>query len=248
MLHACLRPQTPRPGLSVIRLYSKKIKGLQFPEPPTKEHNSRASFLEYATRTGLDSASTVYHGTLYEYTVQESLHRFGMNLQRSGGAFDKGIDLVGTWSIPQFRKPLKIIVSCKVQGKTTQTGPRLIRELEGSFAGAPPGWREPGVLGFFVAPKAATKGMRDTLGRSRWPMGCAMCSSDGIITQLLWNQTASECGLGHLGVGIRYTGHNPPQTEVVLMWKGEAIASRENNIVDPDLKSEPENGTSGDNA
>lgn len=237
MLQTCLRPRILRSEIHNVRLYSGRIKNLQYPDPPTKEHNDRLSFLDYAARVELDPASTVYNGTLYEYTTQQSFRRLGMNLQRSGGAFDNGIDLVGTWSIPQFRRPLKVIVSCKLQGKTTQTGPRLVRELEGAFVGAPIGWRERGVIGILVTPKAATKGMRQALGRSRWPMGFAMCSTDGAITQLLWNQVASVTGLEDLGVGVRYSGQNPPSTEVAMLYKGEPVVfKKRRKAADPVLR------------
>lgn len=223
MLQASTRPCILKPGLLNIRLHSKKSKQLQYPEPPTKEHHDRPSYLHYATRTGLDLATTTYNGTLYEYTVRESLLRLGISVQRVGGAFDNGIDLVGTWSLPQIRDVLKVIISCKLQNGTTQTGPRLIRELEGAFVGAPLGWREAGVLGMLVAPKKATKGIREALGRSRWPMGCAMCSTEGVITQLLWNKRAADVGLGHFGVGLRHAGNDPTGKEVVMLWKGEAV-------------------------
>jgi hypothetical protein len=107
-----------------------------------------------------------------------------MSLRRVGGASDYGIDLLGTWSLPSLPQPLKVIVQCKAYAKTA--GPSVTRELEGAFVGAPVGWQGKGVLGLIVTTKAATKGAREALGRSRLPMGYIFCSKDGKIQQMHW--------------------------------------------------------------
>lgn len=151
--------------------------------------------------------------------------------------------------------PLRILLQCKASAsRSTAIGPQYIRELEGAFAGAPVGWRRrlnaagvvvpgsesesgSGVLGLLVAQRPATKGIRDALGRSRWPMGYVACAADGRLQQMLWNRQAEEEGLEGLGVGVRYFevvqcgggggqgaggGQQPPlDQELVLTWRGK---------------------------
>jgi hypothetical protein len=47
-------------------------------------HNSMTTFMEYATRTKMQTASTVYVGTHYEYTTALALMRLGFSLLRTG--------------------------------------------------------------------------------------------------------------------------------------------------------------------
>lgn len=193
---------------------------LQYPESINQNHYDLTSFLEHASRVELDSASPTYKGTHYEYTVQPSLERLGMSLKRMGGRSDYGIDLIGTWSLPSTPQPLKVIIQCKAHGLV----PSQARELEGAFVGAPQGWRGTGVLALLVAQRNATKGVREALGRSRWPMGYVYCKSNGEILQILWNKRAEEEGLAGIEVGIKYEGGEASEKEIVLAWKGEVIS------------------------
>jgi hypothetical protein len=199
---------------------------LIYPESLSPHHHDLPSFVDYASQTGMDLKSTVYVGTHYEYTVQASLERLGMSLKRIGGRSDYGIDLVGTWSLPSVPRPLKVLVQCKAfSGKGGQGGPANIRELEGAFVGAPPGWREPGVFGLHISPKSATKAVREALGRSRWPMGYLLCTSDGKIMQMLWNRRAAQEGLEGISVELKYfSGGDRDDREVILTWKGDVIS------------------------
>lgn len=171
---------------------------LAYPNSPSSNHNDLPTFLDYASRIDLDPKSTTYVGTHYEYTVGSSLERFGISLKRIGGRSDYGIDLLGTWETPSSSEPLKVLVQCKALAR--KAGPNLIRELEGTFVGAPLGWRGEGVIALLVTQKPATKGVRESLGRSRWPMGFIMCSGEGKVSQMLWNRRAEEEGL--LGMGV----------------------------------------------
>ncbi|KAG5929508.1 hypothetical protein E4U42_005653 [Claviceps africana] len=189
-------------------------------DSPSPHHSDLASFVCYAKRTGLDENSTVYVGTHYEYTVARSLPRYGFDLKRIGGSFDKGTDLVGTWTLPAKASPplsLRVLVQCKAG--TQRLAPRHVRELEGAFIGAPVGWRGTGVLGVLVSEYSATKGVRDSLGRSQWPMLCMCCSREGIVSQIIWNQRAQDLGLEAYGVSVRHGGLG----DLVLMHYGKAI-------------------------
>jgi hypothetical protein len=195
---------------------------LVYPDSQSTNHNDLTSFLEYATRMEIDTNSTTYVGTHYEYTVQNALQGFGMSLKRIGGKSDYGIDLLGTWPVPSTTQPLKVLIQCKALAR--KTDPSQARELEGAFVGAPIGWRGTGVLGLLVSQKSATKGVREALGRSRWPMGYVLCGADGKILQMLWNRRAEQEGLQGIEVGLKYAGGDRNEKEVVLLWKGEPIS------------------------
>jgi hypothetical protein len=204
---------------------------LIYPSAPSPHHTDLPSFLAYAERTNLDPSSTVYVGTHFEYTVADALARFGLHLRRVGGVSDCGIDLLGTWAVPSYprraptTRPLRVLAQCKA---VQRPGPHLVRELEGAFVGAPAGWRGPvGVVGLLVTEKPATKGIRDALGRSTWPMGFVACSREGRVQQFLWNQRAKEEGLEELGVTTRHVngdGEGEPETELVLTWRGKKLS------------------------
>jgi hypothetical protein len=128
-----------------------------------------------------------------------------------------------------------VLVQCKAL--KAKLGPNLIRELEGAFVGAPAGYRASpggGVVGVLVSPREATKGVRDAMARSRWPMVWVMLevqqqqqqqvqersgdeetgegpappvatgSAGGRVKQMLWNKAGGAAGLEGLDVTIRY--------------------------------------------
>jgi Protein of unknown function (DUF2034) len=203
----------------------------------TTLHHDLPTFLAHATRSGLSPTSTTYIGTYYEYTVQHTLRRFAFNLQRTGGRGDAGIDLIGTWHLPPVLTPvpLRVLVQCKAF--KAKLSPNLIRELEGAFVGAPVGMRGKGVVGVLVSPREATKGVREAMGRSRWPMAWVMLEvlqregedSMGIgkMRQMLWNKAAAEVGLEGLDVTMRYDKALEKKREVgkecALMWQGKPV-------------------------
>ncbi|KAK0102146.1 hypothetical protein ONS95_001059 [Cadophora gregata] len=194
---------------------------LVYPESQSPNHHDLPSFLEYASRISMDEKSTTYVGTHYEYTAQSALERLGMTLKRIGGKSDYGIDLLGTWSLPSAAEPLKVLIQCKAFARKIE--PSQARELEGAFVGAPMGWRGKGVLGLLVSQKSVTKGVREALGRSRWPMGYVLCTPEGKILQMVWNRRAEAEGLEEITVNLKYTGGDAAQKEVLLTWKGNGI-------------------------
>jgi hypothetical protein len=190
-------------------------------ESSTSSHHDLSSFLEYASRVDMDPRSTVYTGTHYEYTAQASLERLRIKLKRVGGRSDYGIDLLGTWTLPSKASPMKILVQCKA--RAVKPTPSEIRELEGTFVGAPSGWRGSGVLAILVAQKEATKGVRDAMGRSRWPMAFVLCTGHGKVLQMMWNRRAEDEGLLGMGVNLKYSEDDPSSKEVVLTWQGKTL-------------------------
>ncbi|KAI1133748.1 hypothetical protein F5Y10DRAFT_4292 [Nemania abortiva] len=200
---------------------------LHYPEAPSKDqHHDVASYVAYAERTGLDVESKVFIGTHYEYSVASALRPLGFDLRRIGGQSDKGIDLLGTWSVPSTPNnlPLRVLLQCKAysNAKTAKIGPQFIRELEGAYVGAPSGWRGSGVVGLLITQRPATKGVREALAHSRWPLGYVSCSREGRLQQMLWNRRAEEEGLEGMGVTARLSDedrHGETQ-RLVLTWKG----------------------------
>lgn len=197
-----------------------------------QQHSDLASFLTDAKRRGLDEKSTFFTGTRYEYLVAARLARYGFSLTRVGKTSDYGIDLLGDWTIPSPSPSasayssvvIRVLIQCK--GGDQRIGPHLIRELEGSFAGAPPGWRGGGVLGLLVGERGATRGVREALGRADVAMGYVCCEGaatggGGRVRQMLWNQRADELGLGGVSVGVRRGGEGGD--EVVLVKNGEPV-------------------------
>jgi len=171
--------------------------------PGSSHHNSLPSFLRYTERSKLNVKTTYYVGTHYEYTAAISLMRLGFSLLRVGGSNDAGIDLIGHWALAPLREPMRIIIQCKA--RTNSVTPAEIREMEGSFNGTPPDWKNKDVLALMVTMNKATKGALEALGRCRSPMGFVMVSRAGTIKQFVWNRAASERGLEGVGVTVRHT-------------------------------------------
>ncbi|KAJ5496020.1 hypothetical protein N7539_001136 [Penicillium diatomitis] len=195
------------------------------PSPSSRQHDDLQSFLSYAERTGLPSTSTVYVGTHYEYSVLQSLRKYAFALHRIGGRDDAGIDLVGTWHLPERegQRALRVLTQCKAL--KTKLGPNIVRELEGALRQAPVGWRTDQTVGILMSPREATKGVRDALARSQFPLFWMMLELDGTLKQVLWNARAEQLGLGALGVETQYG--NATETgrtrEIALTWNGKDI-------------------------
>jgi hypothetical protein len=200
------------------------------PTPEAKHHDLK-SYMRYFQSTGLSEHSNVHQGTLYEYTVAKILQAFNFNLQRTGRRNDLGIDLIGHWRLPTQTKwddeTMPVIIQCK----TSKATPAMVRELEGTYAGAPAGWRGDHVLGLLVTEKKSiTRGVQQAAQRSRWPLGI-MQVGGGRIKQFLWNNVAKEKGLEGLGVAVRYKKWpdvvydeklpGKVGKEIVLTWMGK---------------------------
>jgi Protein of unknown function (DUF2034) len=204
--------------------FTRRLFKLPTPPPPASvNHSDLQSFLSYAENTGLPVDSTTYVGTHYEYTVLWRLRCLALNLYRVGGRDDAGIDLVGTWHLPQREHPLRVVVQCKAL--KTKLGPNLVRELEGAYRYSPIGWRTADKLGILVSPREATKGVRNTISRSSYPLFWITMEQDGAIRQALWNERAEALGLGGLGTETRYEENprNPAKQEIVLTWENDQL-------------------------
>ena len=118
----------------------------------------------------LKPSSPVHVGTSYEHLCARTLPRLEFkHLTRTGGAGDRGIDLLGQW-LPQSLQrtdspPLNVVVQCKARAQ--KAGPEVIRELEGALASAPGEWEGQDTIGVLCAKREVTPGVRDALRRSR---------------------------------------------------------------------------------
>lgn len=85
------------------------------------------------------------------------------------------------------------------------------------------------MVGLLAAPGHSTKGVRDAMTRSKWPMGFVSCSrEEGKLKQFLWNQAAVKAGLEGVGVGFRYDGaKNDPS--LILTWQGKQLEYKADN-------------------
>lgn len=219
---------------TTIPPFTRRLFKLPPPPPtPSQHHHNLTTFLSYANRISLPETSTTYIGTHYEYTVQQTLHRFALSLHRVGGRDDAGVDLVGTWHLPQREHPLRVFVQCK--SLKTKLGPNLVRELEGSFRQSPGDKTTTssndntvggGKVGILVSTREATKGVRDAMARSVYPLMWMMVERNGALQQALWNAKVEELGLGALEVEVQYGVGGPDSTtkgNIALTWDGEEI-------------------------
>ncbi|KAL8693735.1 MAG: hypothetical protein Q9218_001480 [Villophora microphyllina] len=203
-------------------------------------HHDLSTFLAYARSNSLSSSSNVYNGTHYEYLCQSTLARLGFSLSRTGGPDDRGVDLLGTWSLPSLSPsgPLRCIVQCK--SLKAKVMPGVVRELEGAFSGAPAGFGGDEVVGVLCSKREATKGVREAMRRSNRPVVWVMVEDlggeevkAGRVRQILWNQRVGDLGAEGMGVGLRYfpgsggDGDERVQKEVLLTWKTELWEPKE---------------------
>ncbi|KAJ5387525.1 hypothetical protein N7509_010066 [Penicillium cosmopolitanum] len=217
--------------------FARRLYKLPTAPTPTTQHNNLPTFLTYASHTSLPPTSTVYVGTHYEYTVQATLRQYALSLHRIGGRDDAGIDLIGTWHLPEREREraVRVLVQCKAL--KTKLGPNLVRELEGALRQAPVGWRTGQTAGMLVSPREATKGVRDTLARSSYPLFWLLVERDGVVKQVLWNSRAGEVlGLDPLAVENRYGTSLAEDgcitSQVALTWDGCDVPDLERVEVD----------------
>jgi len=143
--------------------------------------------------------------------VKETLKSFGMSLERTGGSGDKGVDLRGTWAIPnlppeQSQNPR--VYDALVQCKCTNIGPAAIRELDGTVSS-----KKPEAVGILAAPKPCSPGTRKHMAMSSRPlMYLCLKKEEGVVEQIIWNTPVSVL---LPGMGVRAI-HLKDRTEIVL--------------------------------
>ncbi|KAK6441288.1 hypothetical protein LTR95_002481 [Oleoguttula sp. CCFEE 5521] len=186
-------------------------------------HHDLETFLDFAKKANLSTITSVYKGTLYEYTVASALKAFGFSLRRTGRSNDLGIDLLGMWHLPDESTILKVLVQCKASKPT----PAMARELEGAYLGAPSAWQGDHVMALLVSTYPCTKGVSEAVQRSKSPIGVMQVDREGRIRQFLWNAVAGERGLTGLGATTLYPGAGREEQReigvetIALTWMGK---------------------------
>ncbi|KAK5091929.1 hypothetical protein LTR70_003026 [Exophiala xenobiotica] len=135
-------PSSTRPTTSIIAAHH---------DLPTylRSHLARLKSQPDATKRAKLSASSVFLGTRYEYIIQRHLQTgLGFHLTRIGGKGDGGVDLIGTWSLPDplgsgsgsgrpSETGFKVLLQAKRLAAHRKPSPALMRELEGTLMGFP---------------------------------------------------------------------------------------------------------------
>ncbi|KAK6346901.1 hypothetical protein TWF696_007002 [Orbilia brochopaga] len=210
-----------RPFLAALRSHARpkttsralppSIRRASSPSPIT--HTDIPSFLRYANLAGLNPTTTVFTGTLYEYTVLAALSRLpGISLTRIGGKDDAGIDLQGFWELPRLTSTnsdstqikIPMIVQCKFGGEKSWKGPQYVRELEGALANHPID-----ALGVLAGVRDMTPGMRRQMLSSRRALGFIKVTPlDGIYKakNKALNHEEEECDGEEADVTFHLTG------------------------------------------
>ena len=192
------------------------------------------SFLTHATSTSLSTKSTYYVGTLYEYTVLNALRKFNICLHRTGGTYDRGIDLRGRWLLPthtDYLDGIPVVVQCKAERRPT--GPKYLRELEGATT-----MEGQETLVLLATLTRFTEGARRVVMGSDRAMGVVQVDGHdegGQVGQFIWNGAAGRL-VGHeLGVKTAFDPSMKRDEEevgvgkrAVLTWNGGVIKTRKN--------------------
>jgi len=99
------------------------------------------------------------------------------------------------------------------------------------------------IIILLATPQEATKGVREAMAQSRWPMAYLKISLEGRIEQLLWNRTAAAIGLEGVNVVTRHVPREVNRNAVVkiedVTLTGEELAEQEvsedNGLEKPDV-------------
>lgn len=147
-----------------------------------------------------------------------------MTLDHCGGPGDGGIDLRGTWTIPNLAgessdtsRVYPVLVSCKAE--KMRSGPKMIRELEGAIGSA-----SRDTIGILATTSPCTRGATRQMLLS--PRALAYCcvkpyTDGGYMSQFVWNKPAGVLLQG-LGASMRYTP-GKVEGELVLTLNGQVL-------------------------
>lgn len=131
----------------------------------------RGSFYRY---------STIAKGNAYENYAKEQLEQMGMKLVQRGKTADKGIDLMGEWHAKDiYQKSILIPILGQCKHHEIKTGPKYIRELEGTLS-----QYDDQYIGIFVSHSGYTKGaIEHSMSRtSQYPLVLVVLNEEGIVS------------------------------------------------------------------
>ena len=209
-----------------LRVYSLLLR------PSSKDHDL-TSFLKFAAANHSNPNTNVYKGTYYEYLVADKLKAYNFSLIHNGRTGDRGIDLIGHWTLPGHTRKTPREMDVIVQCKASRVGPEVIRGMEGMHNGAPTGWRGEDVFRLLVAMGKTTEKIVEALRMSGRPMGYMQFTKEGKVKQFTWNQAAERVGLMGLATTLKYIEERRTSKDaqggiksvldeiVAVTWKGK---------------------------
>ncbi|CAG8551282.1 16268_t:CDS:1 [Acaulospora morrowiae] len=166
------------------------------------KHHNLETFL---TIKEVNTSTTVYRGTLYEYETIACLQKsFGIVTRRVGKAGDDGIDFRGRWKLPG--KKLMVIGQCK--SLCNKCPPSAVRDLEGALC------RETQeTIGILSSLSGFTKGAIKRYNGSSFPLILMTVIENGTDCKTFsWNK-AAEIYLDGFQVTVDY--RNDSGTEII---------------------------------
>lgn len=211
-----------------MKLLSQVLVGRRLLVPNTRCKSTSAitdlaSFLK--TSQGKDQTTSTFRGTLFEWQTCEALQKTtGMQLRRTGGRSDRGVDLYGEWPIETIlgqgkdtlSTPPCIIVQCKnIKSGCT---PDHIRSLVGAVVLSNDSTRD--TIGILAGVRPFTREVTEHFMGSNVPLGLARIK-DTSVQSLLFNAAADDILQG-LMVVAQYNADGITQ-EPVLMYDGMPI-------------------------
>ena len=142
---------------------------------------------EKLNSTGVDSriinekvnvAPNVRLGTYFEERCADLLNsaRYGFKLTRVGGANDKGIDLTGSWTVPQeFDNvdplTINIVAQCKYsQRDNRRLSVSVVREFEGTMGRVLMENDDSACCGLIISSHGFTRTASDSIVSSKYPL------------------------------------------------------------------------------
>ncbi|ODQ65449.1 hypothetical protein NADFUDRAFT_47102 [Nadsonia fulvescens var. elongata DSM 6958] len=146
----------------------------------TSSHFDEQSYLKHIKFTNKSLKSSVFRGTLYEYTVKNVLENCLSisNLVRVGGVGDQGIDLLGIWKLNRICKSnegkspgglLSVVIQCKCT--SSKMSGKYFRDLTGVLNNLSRGTRdERRSIGILSAPTILTPQGHKQLLSTRLPL------------------------------------------------------------------------------
>lgn len=161
-----------------------------------------------------------------------------MKLTQIGGRGDRGIDLCGTWTPPTPTNvpPRTIAVYVQCKAEQLRSGPRHLRELEGTLAMTAAGGDHIGILACI---KPCTPGGIRQMLLSKKPLAYVCVTSHdegGYLRQCIWNNVAAEI-LGHgLGITTKYFPQKRQTSEEDEEIREEAVLTLYGKVI-PDVIS-----------
>ena len=121
-----------------------------------------SSFKPEEDKTQIEKITAVHKGYAYQDYCYNYLSSYGFNLRQVGQSGDEGIDLEGSWDLPD--QNIRTLIQCKNYKIPIQ--PLFIREFIGALSHEDP----IRILGIFISPNGYSQGSYSLLEKSKLPL------------------------------------------------------------------------------